>query len=142
MQTRHLNGRRADNRLSNLQWATPKRNHQDRLRHGTLSPKLSVDDAMTIRAAYGYAPAYPEPVIAMLAKRYGVTPATIRDIVTRRRWKMDESAILRRELRRDPAVRRHARQAVAKLAEQDCPEDVDRVLADFDELAGPVPSIH
>jgi hypothetical protein len=143
MWARHLNGNRADNRLQNLEWSTPRRNARDKVYHGTNGKKLTVDDALEIRLAYSYAdPAYPEPVIAMLAARYNVRPETIRDIVTRRRWRLDELQYVRQELRRNPAVRRYARQTVAKLAEQDCPEDADDVLREFDRVAGPLPTVH
>lgn len=35
METRHLNGVRADNRLENLAWGTPTENAADKIRHGT-----------------------------------------------------------------------------------------------------------
>lgn len=35
-QTRHLDGNRFNNKLSNLAWGTCKQNHQDRKKHGTL----------------------------------------------------------------------------------------------------------
>ena len=34
-ETRHRNGVPADNRLSNLRWATPKKNCADKIKHGT-----------------------------------------------------------------------------------------------------------
>lgn len=43
-QTRHLNGRRADNRLSNLAWGTSKENAADRAVHGTARGAHSGED--------------------------------------------------------------------------------------------------
>lgn len=37
MECRHLNGRRADNRLENLVWGTRSENTKDAVRHGTLA---------------------------------------------------------------------------------------------------------
>lgn len=57
MQTRHLNGVRHDNRLSNLCWGTPKENTEDRIRHGNhvagerhAHAKLSDDRVKRLRA--------------------------------------------------------------------------------------------
>ncbi len=56
MQTRHLNGKKDDNRLENLAYGTSHDNHQDQKRHGTDSvgdrnprAKLTEDDIRTIR---------------------------------------------------------------------------------------------
>ena len=52
LETRHLNGDRADNRLINLRYGTPKENAADRLFHGgypRVARKLSPEDVRSIR---------------------------------------------------------------------------------------------
>lgn len=82
----HENGVRDDNRAGNLMWKTRAENQADRLRHGTTSrgercgmSKLTEDAVRAIRAdARGNK--------AAMARRFGVSEAEIRRIVSRKRW--------------------------------------------------------
>lgn len=93
MECRHLNGKKADNRLSNLKWGTHRENYQDNIRHGTArlkrgnaikgssrdpqTLKLSLGQCADIRRLYE-----PRRVsIANLANRYGVAAATIQKVL-------------------------------------------------------------
>lgn len=81
----HGNGRRDDNRLSNLRWDTRKNNHADKLLHGTASRgerhgrrKLSASDVKAIRAAEG---TYRE-----IGEHFGVGPMQVHRIKTKQNW--------------------------------------------------------
>jgi len=88
-ESRHLNGIRHDNRLSNLCWGTRVENFQDRDAHGTTAwgerngySKLTVDDVVAIRnlAARGT----PHGEIAL---RFDIYQSTISDIVSGETWR-------------------------------------------------------
>ena len=88
-QVAHENGNPRDNRLTNLSYKTPKENHADRLRHGTLpwgeehcSAKLTAADVQEIRAQYQSGARTKD-----LAKRYNVLDSTILRAVKKRTWK-------------------------------------------------------
>jgi hypothetical protein len=74
MQTRHLNGNPADNRVVNLAWGTALENWQDRRSHGTGSSgrrKLSACDVEKIAANKGFVLAHG------LAEAFGVSTETV-----------------------------------------------------------------
>jgi DNA-binding transcriptional regulator YiaG len=84
----HGNGKRDDNRLSNLRYDTAKANTADAIRHGTLArgeragnAKLTADDVHAIRSAYAMGE-YQRP----LARRFGVTQITVSRIVRGETW--------------------------------------------------------
>lgn len=82
----HGDGERANNKASNLRWATPKEQYADRRRHGTeaksgernWNAKISNAQAAAIRAAYrpGRGAGYPA-----LAKAFGVSKFTVYRVV-------------------------------------------------------------
>lgn len=89
-QTRHLNGKRHDNRLKNLCYGTSKENHADMIRHGTssrgersYSHKLTWNQVKEIRCLY----ATGLYLQKQLAVRFLVRPTTIRSIITHKTWK-------------------------------------------------------
>lgn len=88
MEARHLDGDKANNRDTNLQWGTPKENALDKLRHGTARSgslshlaKLSEDDVATIIAISNG-----RNHIA-LSKRFGVHRLTIDRAVRGETWR-------------------------------------------------------
>lgn len=90
MQGRHLNGIKTDNRRDNLKWGTPKENSEDSVKHGHTSrgshrpkSKLSEENVREIRAlvaAGGISK-------CAIARKFGISEATVRDIMSRRLWK-------------------------------------------------------
>lgn len=89
MEARHLNGRRADNRLVNLAWGTRLDNAADRENHGkqlhgSRSPnaKLTEDQVVSIRRRY----AGGESSMLGMAHEYGVGFTTVWNVVQRRTW--------------------------------------------------------
>lgn len=85
----HADGNRANNSLVNLRWDTREANEKDKVQHGTSNrgerngnAKLTYEKANAIRTEYelgvsGY---------RKLAKRFGVSPDTIRSIIRRGGW--------------------------------------------------------
>lgn len=83
----HWDGDRANNDRSNLRWATPTENSEDKLRHGTLhvrtwNSKLTAADAARIRelAQSGVSQ-------RAIAREYGVQSAHISKIVRGLKWR-------------------------------------------------------
>lgn len=88
MEACHENGARADNRITNLYWGTPATNQADRVRHGTdhrgekhYKAKLDRQKVVVIRrlAAEGRS-------MTVIARQYGVSDATISNVVKRQTW--------------------------------------------------------
>jgi hypothetical protein len=87
--TRHLNGDRADNRLCNLAWGTPKENGADLTKHGTIrgakNPKARLTEYQVIEIRRRYASGCGKGMKA-LADEYGVHKTCICFLLTRRSW--------------------------------------------------------
>lgn len=84
---RHLDGNRSNNNISNLKWGSPKQNSEDSRKHGTLrlgekvnTAILTEEDVKNLRErdCINYSD---------LARKYGVTPATIRNAFLGVTWK-------------------------------------------------------
>ncbi len=84
----HNNGNRADNRLSNLRWATPAENNADKRRHGTATDgarnpmaKLTPAGVAAIRNRVAAGETQ-----RSLCVEYGVSPMTISRAVRGKTW--------------------------------------------------------
>lgn len=89
MQTRHLDGDKKNNHVSNLQWGTGSQNYSDMVVHGTASrgekcgaSKLKSSDVLEIRQRYANGES-----LRVLANEFHVTKGSVWFIVTRRNWK-------------------------------------------------------
>ena len=84
----HKDGNKTNNTIPNLEWTTYSYNNQHAIKSG-LKPageqwynaKLSEEDVIEILKRGKYS------TYENIAKEYGVTKATIRDVLTRRTWK-------------------------------------------------------
>jgi hypothetical protein len=76
---RHLNGDSHDDRLENLKWGTPKENADDRIRHGTMTTKLTEEQARYILA-------HEKSSARELAELFGVGLSTVYSVRHRRSW--------------------------------------------------------
>ncbi len=88
-QAAHLDGNRSNDRLSNLQWKTPKENSADKLIHGTHgrgsnSGMARLDDKKVAAIREQFTSRKGD--IKRLAKQYGVGRTTIGNVVYGRTW--------------------------------------------------------
>jgi hypothetical protein len=88
MECRHLNGNRADARLSNLCWGTYAENGQDRVKHGTQVrgsrqhlAKVTEDDVREIRKLR-----LAGMTAAAIARRYNLTDVAVFYMCSRKTW--------------------------------------------------------
>lgn len=81
-QIRHLDGDPLNNRPGNLAYGTARQNRLDAIRHGTLARKLGREAVVSIRRA-----ARRGRSLASLARKFGVSPTMVADVVQRRRWR-------------------------------------------------------
>lgn len=89
-EVRHLDGNRSNNKPENLDWGTPEENWSDRKAHGCgihekhHNAKLSIEIAEAMRSSGKTAWA--------LAKEYGVSPKTVRNVLVGRTWVSSKAA--------------------------------------------------
>ena len=100
MEACHNNGVRTDNRVENLRWDTHSANSQDAIKHGTHPGFLSKGRTDRKGAANRCNKLTEQQVRQLIyicrtglftqkevAAQYGVTPATVSSIVTRKTWR-------------------------------------------------------
>jgi hypothetical protein len=88
----HNDGNPFNNKACNIRWATVAENHADKTQHGTAltgarnhMTKLSEADVREIRKQCQ--PSMPYGAVTALARRFGVSPASIHLIRSRANWK-------------------------------------------------------
>ena len=86
-QCAHGDGKRTNNRLSNLRWATPMENYADRVRHGTATQraKLLPHQILEIRALAGHLTG------TEIARRYNIGKAQACRILRGVAWGLGEN---------------------------------------------------
>lgn len=89
-QVAHFDGVKTNNRASNLRWATPQENQDDRIRHGTtikgelcFNAKLTEADVREIRANYSGR----RGEAADLARHHGLTLSAMHNVIRGRIWR-------------------------------------------------------
>lgn len=89
MEARHMDGNPLNNHASNLQWATPKENHFDKYRHGTVQQgerngksKLNADSVRQIRLLREQGFTFKE-----IAANFGITDVCVMHVLQGKTWK-------------------------------------------------------
>lgn len=88
-QCAHLNGNKTDNRIKNLKWVTAKENWSHKRIHGTASigskhGRSILTEENVVSILYSYRK---RSSLKSLSSRFGVSVATIKDVVYGRTWK-------------------------------------------------------
>ncbi len=89
----HKNGKKRDNRLPNLYWATNARNNRDKMKHGNMvvgekhhAAKLTTEDVLEIRRGISIGITYRE-----IGARFGISGPTIWAIKVGKTWRHIDS---------------------------------------------------
>ena len=80
MQCAHKNGKRDDNRLVNLRWATPESNQKDRITTKTVGYKLTPNEVLEVFSLRGVAP------YSKVAQQFGISKSLVHNIWSGYRW--------------------------------------------------------
>lgn len=89
-QVAHGDGNSLNNHFTNLRWATPKENAQDKFKHGTVlsgeqNPRAILTSNQVMSARREYQGKYGD--IARLAKKYGVAHSTMFSVISKQNWR-------------------------------------------------------
>ena len=88
MQTRHRDGIKAHNELSNLKWDTLSNNQLDRARHGTSNRGERCGSSVLTEEQVRFIRNYPkyEGYKSSLLKLFGIATSTLNNVLSRRSW--------------------------------------------------------
>lgn len=89
---RHLDGDNSNNNISNIAYGTRAQNELDKAAHGTAlqgikHPKSKLTDNQVKKIRHAFDRDGSNFLVKSFAEKYNVSPATIRGIVLRKRWK-------------------------------------------------------
>jgi len=85
----HNNGNNSKNNLDNLRWGTPKSNHADMKKHGTLPMGETHVNAKLTESKVHLIRGFPKTKgrTAYLSKMLGVSKSAIKFVISRRTWR-------------------------------------------------------